>query len=188
MARVRLIKPASLCAALTVVVLMLGVPGTAGAGGGARSAHGDRAGRATISGRGFATRLLRLQNAERGRRGLPRLSVSRDLDRAARRHARDMVRHHYFGHFSHAGRNVVDRVASTRYGHGRHFAAQENLFWWSTRRSAAAVVAAWMGSAVHRANVLRRGFHQFGIAVVRRSPYGRGGVTVVGVYATHLRG
>jgi uncharacterized protein YkwD len=99
-----------------------------------------------------------------------------------------MVRHHYFGHFSRSGRSVVDRVGATRYGRGRYFAANENLYWWSTRRSAAAVVGAWMGSAVHRANVLHPRMRQFGIAVVRHSPFGRGGVTVVGVYATHHRG
>ena len=55
---------------------------------------------------------------------------NRKLTRAARRHARDMVRHHYFGHFSPANRDVVDRVASTGYNRGRRFAVQENLYWW----------------------------------------------------------
>jgi uncharacterized protein YkwD len=132
--------------------------------------------------RGFARQVLRLQNAERRRHGLRRLAVSRSLNRASRRHARDMVRRHYFGHFSRGGRNVVDRVASTRYGRKRGFAVQENLYWWSPKRSAAAVVRAWMSSAVHRANLLNGGWRQFGVGVVMRSPDGRGGVTVVGVY------
>jgi uncharacterized protein YkwD len=97
-----------------------------------------------------------------------------------------MVRSHYFGHFSRGGRDVVDRVASTRYaGHAR-FAVQENLYWWSRRRSARAVVRAWMASGVHRANVLNAAWHQFAVAAVMRSPYGRG-VTVVCVYGTRLR-
>jgi uncharacterized protein YkwD len=133
------------------------------------------------TGGGFAGKVLRRQNAVRRSHGLRRLRASRALNGAARRHARDMVRSHYFGHVSRSGHDVVDRVRSTPYGHGR-FAVQENLYWWSARRSPSAVVTAWMGSAVHRANVLHRGFRQFGAAVVMRSPFGRGGVTVVGVY------
>jgi uncharacterized protein YkwD len=137
---------------------------------------------ATRRARGFARQVLRLQNAERRRHGLRKLAVNRSLNRASRRHARDMVRRHYFGHFSRAGRNVVDRVRSTTYGSGRGFAVQENLYWWSPKRSAAAVVRAWMSSAVHRANLLNGRWRQFGVGVVMRSPDGRGGVTVVGVY------
>jgi uncharacterized protein YkwD len=136
------------------------------------------------AGSGFTGKVLRRQNAVRRSHGLGRLRVSRHLNRAARRHVRDMVRSHYFGHVSHAGRDVVDRVAATPYGRGA-FSVQENLYWWSKRRSAAVVVRAWMGSAVHRANVLHRGWRQFGVAAVMRSPFGRGGITVVGVYGTH---
>ena len=73
---------------------------------------------AQAAGGGFAGKILRRQNAERRRHGLRRLRVSRPLSRAARRHARDMVRSHYFGHVSRSGRDVVDRVASTAYGRG----------------------------------------------------------------------
>lgn len=136
---------------------------------------------ARAAGSGFPGKVLRRQNAVRRGHGLGRLRVSRHLNRAARRHVRDMTRRHYFGHVSRAGRDVVDRVAATPYGR-RTFSVQENLYWWSKRRSPAAVVRAWMGSAVHRANVLHRGWRQFGVAAVMRSPFGRGGITVVGVY------
>ena len=189
MARVRQIVCASLAAAALAVAFCLGAPGSAGAGSAPRSSHVHGAGSVAVahSRRGFARRLLRLQNAERRRHGLPGLSRSRKLSRAGRRHARDMVRRHYFGHVSLGGRNVVDRVASTRYGRRTGFTAQENLFWWSRRRSAAAVLGAWMGSAAHRANVLHGGLRQFGVGVVMRSPDGRGGVTVVGVYGARSR-
>ena len=131
--------------------------------------------------RSFAKTLFRLQNAERRRHGLRRLPASRKLARAARRHARDMVRRHYFGHVS-RGRDVVDRVASTGYGRGRRFAAQENLYWWKPRQSPRVVLRAWMESPVHRANILNPGWTHFGLATVMRSPFGRGGVTVVGVF------
>jgi uncharacterized protein YkwD len=136
---------------------------------------------AQTAGRSFARTLFRLQNAERRRHGLPRLAANRKLTRAARGHARDMVRRHYFGHFSPANRDVVDRVASTGYNRGR-FAAQENLYWWKPRQRPVVVLRAWMASATHRANILNPAWDHFGLATVMRSPFGAGGITVVGVY------
>ena len=129
----------------------------------------------------FARALFRLQNAERRRNGLRRLPPSRKLAGAARRHARDMIRRHYFGHVSPANRDVVDRVASTGYSRGR-FAVQENLYWWRTRQSPKSVLRAWMASSAHRNNILNGAWSHFGLAAVMRSPFGAGGITVVGVF------
>jgi uncharacterized protein YkwD len=190
----RQISTALLVAAVAAVMLTLFASGVAGAGETARSRLAGKTfrqaqpavdGGVTIASSGYARKVLQIQNSVRRRHGLRRMRLSASLNRAARRHARSMVRRHYFGHFSPRGRNVVDRVAATRYGRGRHFAASENLYWWSRRKSPRAVVRAWLGSSVHRANVLNGSWHQFGVAVVRRSPFGRGGVTVVGVYGTH---
>jgi uncharacterized protein YkwD len=137
----------------------------------------------TRSRAGFTRALVCLQNATRRAHGLRGLAVSRDLRRAARRHAGDMVRRHYFAHVSRSGRDVVDRVAVTNYSRGR-FAVTENLYWWSRRRSAAEVMRAWMESAVHRANILGPRWRQLGVATVMHSPYRRGGITVVGVFGT----
>jgi uncharacterized protein YkwD len=132
-------------------------------------------------GKRFVRALLRLQNAERRRHGLRGLPRSAKLTRAARRHARDMVRRRYFGHVSPEQRDVVDRVASTGYQHGR-FAAQENLYWWNPRRSPGTVLRAWMASAAHRANILNPAWDHASLATVMRSPFGGGGITVVGVF------
>jgi uncharacterized protein YkwD len=165
----------------TAVFLCFGPPTTI------RASEHSRTATTARNGHVFAMRLLRLQNAERRRHGLRRLKVSSYLNRASRRHARDMVRRHYFGHVSGGGRDVVDRVASTGYGGGKRFAVDENLYWWNARRSPAAVVRAWMHSAVHRANMLHAGWRHFGIGVVMESPYGRGGITVVSVYGARSR-
>jgi uncharacterized protein YkwD len=190
MARFRQIACASLAVAiLATAAACLAAPETAGAAGGPLTSHPHGVDSVAVAERkrSFTRRLLRLHNAERRRHGLPALRTSRKLRRAARKHARDMVRRHYFGHVSFGGRNVVDRVASTRYGRRTGFLAQENLFWWSRKRSAAAVLGAWLGSPAHRANVLHGGVRQFGVGVVRRSPFGGGGVTVVGVYGARSR-
>jgi uncharacterized protein YkwD len=174
MARVRPIGIAWLLATLVAVAMAFSGSRPAGA---REPAHASS---------GYTGALARLHNAERARHGLRRLHVSAALRRAARRHARDMVRRHYFGHVSRGGRDVVDRVAGTNYGRGAGFAVQENLYWWSVRRSPAAVLNAWMGSAAHRANVLGPRWRQVGFAAVMHSPFG-GGVTVVAVYGTPAR-
>jgi uncharacterized protein YkwD len=93
-----------------------------------------------------------------------------------------MVRRHYFGHVSPANRDVVDRVASTGYSRGRRFAVQENLYWWNPRQSPNSVLKAWMASSTHRANIVDPAWNHFGLAAVMRSPFGGGGITVVGVF------
>ena len=76
---------------------------------------------------------------------------------------------------------MVDRVAATGYNRGR-FAAQENLYWWKWGRSPTVVLRAWMASSTHRANILGTDWNHFGVATVMRSPFGGGGITVVGVF------
>jgi uncharacterized protein YkwD len=175
-----------LLAALTVALLAAGV-------GPPRPAQADESARAlgnackdarAASRRGtrFTRALFRLQNAERRRHGLRHLRPSRKLAKAARRHGRDMIRKHYFGHLSRGRRDVVDRVASTGYNRGRRFAAQENLYWWSVKRSPNQVLGAWLASSVHRAAILHPGWQHFGLAAMMRSPFGQGGITVVGVF------
>jgi uncharacterized protein YkwD len=98
-----------------------------------------------------------------------------------------MVRKRYFGHLSRSGRDVVDRVKLTGYGRGGRFTVEENLFWWSVERSPAGVLGAWMASAPHRAGILGRHWRHFGLAVMMRSPFSSGGITVVCVFGTRAR-
>jgi len=169
------------------MVTVLSAPPAARAHQSAPAAAADRGGdffTAARSANGFGRSLVRHQNAARRGHGLHRLKASSALRRAARRHARDMVRRHYFGHVSHSGQDVLDRVSRTSYGRGSRFAVQENLYWWSRRRAPAEVVGAWMASAVHRANILNPRFRQVGVATVMRSPYSRRGITIVAVYGS----
>ena len=39
-----------------------------------------------------------------------------------------------------------------------------------------------MASSTHRANILNPAWNHFGLATVMRSPFGGGGITVVGVF------
>ena len=48
-------------------------------------------------------------------------------------------------------------------------ASAENVYWSQGDSSAGAVEATWMGSSIHRANVLSPGLHSVGIGYTRRS-------------------
>jgi uncharacterized protein YkwD len=111
-------------------------------------------------------------NAARARHGLRPLAVDRHLSEAAGRHARDMARRKYFSHVSLDGATFVDRIRRTGYLiQTPSWTLGENLAWGAGRRSSsAAIVAAWMGSDDHRANILNRSFREIGIGVAYGAP------------------
>ncbi len=114
-----------------------------------------------------------LINRHRARRGLRKLRLNGRLSAAARRHTVDMVKRNYFGHTSRSGSDVVDRLTRTGYMRGaRAWTVGENLAWGSGGRSTPReIVAAWMKSPGHRANILRHRFREIGIGVVFEAPH-----------------
>ncbi len=85
-----------------------------------------------------------------------------------------MIRTGTFGHGSFARRMREFHVAGKMVG--------ENIAWGvGPRRSAAALVAAWMRSPGHRANLLRGGFRRVGLGAVTTTFGGYDGATVVTV-------
>ena len=119
-----------------------------------------------------------LLNKQRARRGLRKLRLNGRLSEAARRHTVDMVRRNYFGHVSRSGSDVVDRLSILGYMRGaRSWTVGENLAWGSgTRSTPREIVASWMNSAGHRANILQRRFREIGIGVVFEAPRSTRGV------------
>jgi uncharacterized protein YkwD len=76
------------------------------------------------------------------------------LDDAARDHSDDMARHGYFAHTS-----LLSLVRLP----GRVIG--ENLAWSRRRIRARLIVAEWLSSPPHRANLLRAGFRRVGVGV-----------------------
>jgi uncharacterized protein YkwD len=111
-------------------------------------------------------------NAQRDRYGLRPLKLNRKLSRAARRHARDMVRRRYFAHDSLGGGTFVDRIRHTGYLKGANsWSLGENLAWGSHNRAAPrAITDMWMNSAGHRANILSPSFREVGIGLALGAP------------------
>lgn len=120
-----------------------------------------------VSARRLQRATLCLMNAERARRHVGRLRMRTDLNLAATRHARAMLRGGFFSHDEPSGPSFLDRILRSgylqRYG---SWHVGENLGWgWGSGGTPAAIVAAWMRSPPHRRNILYRKFHDVGIAV-----------------------
>jgi uncharacterized protein YkwD len=130
----------------------------AAAGAVAKTAHvasarrrGMRARAARAAMRRSVLRLINLERARNGRRGLV---ADRRLARAARRHAADMARRHYFGHVSPSGMSPLRRARAAGW-RGR---VGEAIAWGCGGLAGpAATVRAWMASPPHRAIILGGG-------------------------------
>ena len=108
-------------------------------------------------------------NLRRRKHGLRPLKLARALRHAARMHARNMVRHRFFGHTDYKGRTASDRVA--RFNPDiRIRAIGENLAF--GQDSAAAACRAWMRSSGHRANILGR-YNRIGLGFWPGGEWGR---------------
>ena len=116
--------------------------------------------------------VLCLLNHERARHGLRPLRRNGDLRQAAGRHSRDMASRNYFSHVSPGGSDQVDRIRAAGYLRGaRRWTAGENIAWGTGGQATpASIVAAWMASPGHRANLLRPGFRHVGIGIAAGVP------------------
>ncbi len=122
--------------------------------------------------RSAASSLLQAVNATRTAHGLRPLRLDSSLNRAARIHSTEMLASGAFTHGDFQGRMVQLHVQSPLLG--------ENLAWGTgSYASSAVIVAEWLRSPAHRANLLRPTFTRIGIAASHSSFLGNGGATVV---------
>ncbi|GAA3126850.1 CAP domain-containing protein [Streptomyces echinatus] len=105
-----------------------------------------------------AAEVLALTNAERGRAGLPPLAADPLLTAAAQAHSADMVARDFYAHTSPDGGEPWDRAAAAG---ARRRTVGENIA--CGQRSPGEVVAGWMNSPGHRANILGREFTHLGV-------------------------
>lgn len=109
--------------------------------------------------------LFAAHNRERAVRGVAPLVLDAALCRLAQRHSDDQAAHQSLGHAGSDGRSPFDRLRRVGYV---YTTAGENVA--MGYPTATTVVAGWMNSADHRANILRRTFTHvgFGEAADRR--------------------
>jgi uncharacterized protein YkwD len=160
------------CAALAAAaVLPAAAPAAAEARGPVCAGADDVPSAASLDRARTAT--LCLLNAERTRRGLRRLRDEPALRRSAQAYAADMARRDFFSHTSPDGGDLLDRLRRPRrYLDGaRSWRVGENLAWGAEADATPRrIVAAWMASPGHRANVLAAGFRESGLGVALGAP------------------
>jgi uncharacterized protein YkwD len=116
---------------------------------------------------------LCLLNKQRASFGLARLRAHRQLQVAAQSYAGDMVRGGFFSHVSPSGSTLEQRIRQgTRYLAGAlRYQIGENIAWGQgVLAKPSAIVAAWMASPGHRANILRGAFREIGIGIAPGAP------------------
>ena len=118
------------------------------------------------------TSLLQAVNQTRAAHGLRPLKVDSTLVRAARSHSAEMLAGNYFSHGDFHGRMVAFHVRGPQAG--------ENLAWGSgSYAQPSTVIAEWLASPAHRANLLRAGWTRIGIAIAVGNYMGGPGTSVI---------
>lgn len=107
---------------------------------------------------GFEAEVVALINAERAKFGLPALERVESLVGAAKSHTNDMACNQFFSHNGSDGATVWDRIEV--FGYAYTYAGENVAGGFATPK---AVVAAWMSSPGHRANILSDKFMQVGV-------------------------
>jgi hypothetical protein len=127
--------------------------------------------------------VMELTNGERTRTGLPRLSENTALEKAARLKAEDMFRDDYWDHVAPDGTEPWYFFDTVDYEYSY---AGENLA--KNFDTSSGVVAGWMGSPGHRANILNEHYREIGIAVVNGVLLGEETTLVVALYGAPVEG
>ena len=122
--------------------------------------------------------VLCLINRARSSGGEVSLQPNGDLHEAAQGHSTDMVLGNYFEHISPGGSTPLERLRTSGYLSGANGSWEigENIAFGTLQQATPqAVMARWMASPGHRANILDAGYRDTGIGVSPRVPASFGG-------------
>jgi uncharacterized protein YkwD len=115
-----------------------------------------------------AARVLELTNAERAKAGLPPLTVSTQLTQAAQQYSQVLATDSCFAHTCGPMPEMVQR--DTQAGYTGWTAVGENIA--AGYPTPEAVVAGWMASPGHRANILNPDYRELGVGLAGGGKYG----------------
>ncbi len=117
--------------------------------------------------------VLCLINRKRAENGESPLEISPKLQQAAEGHCEELIADDYFAHVSPSGETPVDRIRDTGYipNTSDGYVIGENLAWGTYQLSTPqAIVAAWIASPGHLANILETQYTETGIGVIAAVP------------------
>jgi uncharacterized protein YkwD len=123
--------------------------------------------------------LLCLVNRKRAAHGLGALTVDRRIQRAAGRHARDMVRHDYFDHQRAGGPDLTARLDRAGW-HGSAW-GETLAYGCGSIGTPRTTVRNWMNSPPHREILLSDRYRSAGLGVTDSAPCGEGAMWVMDV-------
>jgi uncharacterized protein YkwD len=123
--------------------------------------------------------LLCLVNNKRAAHGLGALTVDRRIQRAAGRHARDMVRHDYFDHQRAGGPDLTARLDRAGW-HGSAW-GETLAYGCGPIGTPRATVRGWMNSPPHKEILLSDRYRSAGLGVTDSAPCGEGAMWVMDV-------
>jgi len=129
---------------------------------------------------------LCLVNQVRARDGELPLKLNTDLQEAALEHSREMVSEDYFAHVSPSGETPLQRVRETGYVPNEQmgYTVGENIAWGTLQLSTpAAIVAAWVASPEHLANILDSSYRDTAVGVAPEAPPSLSGGNPGAVYS-----
>lgn len=116
-----------------------------------------------------ALEIIMITNEERAKDGAPPLSFNAKLAEEAMAKAKDMIVKQYFAHKSPDGINVSDLANIHGYAYsliGENLALGDFV-------SSRDVMNGWMNSPGHRANILKKGYTEIGVAAIMGGYEGR---------------
>jgi uncharacterized protein YkwD len=116
---------------------------------------------------------LCLINQERARHDERPLRTNRHLEGAAQGHSEEMIADDYFAHVAPSGMTPVQRIEATGYIPNAQvgYTIGENIAWGTLELSTpSSIVAAWIASPEHLANILYAPYRDTGIGVVPAVP------------------
>jgi uncharacterized protein YkwD len=117
--------------------------------------------------------VLCLINRKRAESAEAPLKTSPQLEAAAEGHCEELIADDYFAHVSPSGETPVDRIRDTGYIPSANvgYVIGENLAWGTYQLSTpAAIVAAWIASPGHLANILEAKYAETGIGIAPAVP------------------
>ena len=133
--------------------------------------------------------VLCLHNQIRQQHNLPLLKDNAKLQKAGTTHSNEMVDEGYFDHTTPSGSSFVDRIVGAGYTKRNDaWTLGENLAWGTGDLSTpAGVMQAWMNSAGHKANILKRSYKELGIGIRLGVPSDNGvGATITADFGAKL--
>ncbi|ANP52547.1 uncharacterized protein YkwD [Streptomyces griseochromogenes] len=120
----------------------------------------------TATASSVVARIVQLVNAERGKAGCSAVTLNTTLTKVAQAHSQDMAAHQNMSHTGSDGSDPGQRITGAGYAWSAY--GENVAYGYSTPEQ---VMAGWMASPGHRANILNCSFKEIGVGLAQPGSY-----------------